>query len=178
MAELKSVTFSMSYGLQMPALDPPAAATNMGFILSACFCTSLLLRLPGMSQVPVTEMKDPGSLQRQPEEDVPGYKMLSEKHLQSTASSQLMAVPAWVSCVLYLCVLQPLPRSWRPSVLAPCMSLPHSLLSAAHLLFVRETVTKTLKGWSESRGKNANSYFSSLASIFVVKETENKSYLL
>lgn len=69
MAELKSVTFSMSYGLQMPALDPPAesaAATNMGFVLSACFCTSLLLWLTGMSQVPVTEMKDPGSLQRQP----------------------------------------------------------------------------------------------------------------
>lgn len=70
MAELKSITFSMNYSLQMPALDPPAesaAATNMGFILTACFCTSPVLWLARMSQVPVTDMKDPGSVQRQPE---------------------------------------------------------------------------------------------------------------
>lgn len=90
-----------------------------------------------------------------------------------------MVVPAWVSCVLYLCALAAtpslpgVPLSWLPA-----WSQPHSLLSAAQLLFVRETATKTLKGWSESRGENANLYFSSLASIFAVKETENKSYLL
>lgn len=58
MAELKSITFSMSYSLQMPVLDPPAesaAATNMGFILTACFCTSLLVWLTQMSQVPVED---------------------------------------------------------------------------------------------------------------------------
>lgn len=108
-----------------------------------------------------------------------GIKCLSEKHLQSTASSPANGCTCLgFMCALFVC---PCSRSLAPGAplsWLPAWSQPHSLLSAAQLLFVRETGTKTLKGWSESRGKNANSYFSSLASIFVVKETENTSYLL
>lgn len=105
----------------MPALDPSAesaAATNMGFIFTACFCTSLVLWMTRMSQVPVTEMKDLAHYRGSQSKMCQGIKCLSEKHLYSTASSPANGC----TCLGFMCTLFVCPSSHslapqRPSVL-------------------------------------------------------------
>lgn len=112
-----------------------------------------------------------------------GIKCQSEKHLYSTASSPANGC----TCLGFMCALFVCPSSHslaprRPSVLGP--SGLRSLDGAGLIPFFQQhSCFLWEKQWPKhltggQRGKNANSYLSYLASIFVMKETENKSYSL
>ena len=72
-----------------------------------------------MSQVPVTEMKSPGSLQRVSQNKIcQGINAYLKSIFITLPALKPLVVPAHVSCVLYLCALLPIlsllgaPLSW------------------------------------------------------------------
>lgn len=96
-----------------------AATTNMGYIFTACFRTSLVLWMIWMSQVPVAEMKNPGSLQKVSQSKIcQGINCLSEKHLYYTANSSANGCTCLgFVCVVFVCPFTHSVASRRPSVL-------------------------------------------------------------